>query len=1191
MLSNLYAARVFSEHPLALWSLDDEVYFNTLLNQQDFYINNWSILDNNAEWILDNYIPPNIPTSASTATLSKTSSASVTYSEIRSSAIPISNIDQSKNSVCISSWVWEYGSLVEGYEFGFIYNNGSATFVDSATTTSIGSQTWQEIHHTSEIPNDAISITPFIKVNYIEEFGSSTEYKVMFNSMAVAQWSEQYLNTGGGVSGSVLYDPLLDSLLPTDNYKVVGLDAYGFQDSDNALCFIDNNKLLAYNTNFPMVFGSNNVIRIKDPVTNNMPSMLFPGKGFLNKSGKYSDITAEFWVRLNPHGNIIKRFFGPIGSTDGLYINNEFLELRIGTYNKAYFVGKWYRPMLIDIRYSSQSVSILINGDVVIDLQIDINNIDFPNKVYDWVGFFSNADINPFELDCVAIYPYIVSDQIAKKRFIYGQAVQNPEFITNSYGGESFYVDFPFAQYTSTINYPDMNTWSSGYFNNLNANSKYIGFQDYKLPEFKFTGDTASLNISADIRNWEDYDIFTWYSLISQSWQNTASVGINSVNDIFTDNFLIQSGSALFFKMKPNSGYDNINGAIEFDNINTISEKLASVHGVFEAPLSLSSTPETLMYFYNSVNLNNFKITINNQGLKYIYNDQVLETFPISASSTFTAGIDLDKININYSNIIGNFFSNPQNVSLSLLGDGSSTFTGKLYQFTFNNTFLNNKETLNLYNSNGIAHTEANLNSMIYIGNYTLKPILTSTGLSMNIGSSGYWEDSIPLSYFGKRVLSKTGLTYYDLDMIQFNIDFPSFQIVDSSSSVSHIDSTHLKTYITLQHVDDVGKISYLQYYNTEDVKQNRVLDFDNTDDVINTKFDVVDGTIIFPPKELVDFKDYYITIHIEAKVESIQTKPLQIKRMSLSSLAVDDGSFYYIGTKSGNKISPTSRYNNTYSLKDKNPFTTYVNSTPYLYLTGDSGISLLPYESSGDRAFSVPINSNKKEEYYLGGVQFWGMYNKDEVILGTQKIGRLITTDKTYDFYIQGIDNGKRGIIKAYDAETGYVSNIVNLENENISYYQDGVKIKNPIVQPLLWTSIIITFGEKIPLNSVSGQMEFYEGFLYNNISVYQKSSNVLGSVTGSRNWLETKTSQVITESESIDIENQWEDWLPLEWFDVYSPVEINTYTIDGESILGSYVGTTGAISDDISSLMINSEGVDVISDVTWNTTIAKPV
>ena len=297
MLSNLYAARVFSEHPLALWSLDDDIYFRTLLDVEDFYIHNWSILDNNAEWILDTYIPPNIPTTASTATLSKLSSASVTYSEIRSSSIPIANVDSTKNSVCISSWVWEYGSLVEGYEFGFIYSSGSSTFIDSTITTSIGSQTWQEVHYTSDIPENATSITPFIKVNYIEEVGSSTEYKVMFNSMAVAQWSEQYLSTGGGVSGSVLYNSLLDSLLPTDNYKVVGLDAYGFQDSDNALCFIDNNKLLAYNTNFPMVFGSNNLIRIESPITNNMPSILFPGKGFLNKGGKYNNTWLFFgWL-------------------------------------------------------------------------------------------------------------------------------------------------------------------------------------------------------------------------------------------------------------------------------------------------------------------------------------------------------------------------------------------------------------------------------------------------------------------------------------------------------------------------------------------------------------------------------------------------------------------------------------------------------------------------------------------------------------------------------------------------------------------------------------------------------------------------------------------------------------------------------------------------------------------------------
>ena len=31
--SNIYAARVFAEHPLALWSLDDEIYYVSTLNE------------------------------------------------------------------------------------------------------------------------------------------------------------------------------------------------------------------------------------------------------------------------------------------------------------------------------------------------------------------------------------------------------------------------------------------------------------------------------------------------------------------------------------------------------------------------------------------------------------------------------------------------------------------------------------------------------------------------------------------------------------------------------------------------------------------------------------------------------------------------------------------------------------------------------------------------------------------------------------------------------------------------------------------------------------------------------------------------------------------------------------------------------------------------------------------------------
>jgi hypothetical protein len=44
----------------------------------------------------------------------------------------------------------------------------------------------------------------------------------------------------------------------------------------------------------------------------------------------------------------------------------------------------------------------------------------------------------------------------------------------------------------------------------------------------------------------------------------------------------------------------------------------------------------------------------------------------------FIAGFDLDSISQEYSNILNNFFSNPQNISFSLGGNQSSTFGGNM---------------------------------------------------------------------------------------------------------------------------------------------------------------------------------------------------------------------------------------------------------------------------------------------------------------------------------------------------------------------------------------------------------------------------------------------------------------------------------------------------------------------------------
>jgi hypothetical protein len=1176
-ISNTYAAKVFAEHPLALWNLDDEIYYVSALNSTYVNINNW-IIYNSSGLFLESYtIPIETPLSENNmGVFRKTPSASVNFAKITSASISYSDLDQTKNTINISAFIYEYSSLIDYYDLGFEYSDGTRS-VTRYNSSGVGN--WLTLEHLSTIPLGANTILPFIEIKYLESENENVD--TMINSISVGQWSEIYIRDSEGSIPETLTNLDLINLLPNTSYKVIPVDAYGFRDEDNGYVIVDNNKILSTNENFPMVYGATNITNIHSPVTNNMPSIVFPGKGFLNKNGEYVNLTAEFWLRINPTTNSAIKIFGPMSSNDGLYVDEEFITIQVGKYSKSYFIGKWYRPMLVDIRYSSSLVSVLINGDEVISMNIDISQIELPPKLFDWIGFFGNEDIYPFQVDCLAIYPYLVPDQVAKRRFIYGQAVPQVESITNGLGGDSFVFDFAFANYTSTINYPDMNSWTGGYFNNLNANTRYLGFQEYSVPEFKFTGELGIFTLSINARTWDESALQEWIDWLPYSW-----LGIREVKDtnIYDDNFLIQDENYPFIKIRPNSAYDNIYGSIEFDSINPIFEKVSSVYGIFKAPSTLTETPQTLMHFYNSFNSNVFTITLDNEGLKYKYNDDVLKVLPVVENSEFAAGINIDSINQNYSKRINDFFANPQSISMSLLGKDQNIFLGKFFNITFNNSFFTTKDMLSKFEFLGFALGEVTDSDYRYVGNYTLKPLTTKNSLYLDVCSSGYWEDSLPLSYFGKLVTDKGGSKYYDLDMIQFNIEYPSPIVVNPSSVSSYNDDVKIKAYITLQDFEEVGKTNYSRYSNTVNIGANRVLDFDNTDDILVTKFEVVDGTIIFPPKELVDFKDYYITVHLELTVNGVNYKPLQIKRMSFSSLSTNEKSFIEINAKNGNKVYTISRYDNAYSYKDKNPFAIYKDSTPYLYLTGDSGITLLPYNSNSVRAFSIPINQEKILEYSPAGIQIWAMYNKDILFNGVTSLCRINGVDRIYNVIVIAIDDGQRGLVKAFDAETG-------LEASEINFYQNGDLVKNPVLNPLIWTSLTISFGEDIVLNGVSGQLELYEGFIYNNIAIYQKSKDILSQRIEARTWQEVRSLETIGEAFTTTINYDWEDWTVDLWDKVYSAVVSLSYTIDGKSINGSFIGNSILVSDDSSVVSINSEGVDLISDVVWDTIVVKPV
>jgi len=1194
-VSNLFASRVFAEHPLALWPLDDPVYFISSINQEDKDILNWELI--NAEEQVDPKFANVIPMPDEIFNVITPISGSTGYMEAIGPEINIAEkIDITKTTISISLNVFAYDSVTQSYEIGFRYfdEDISDYIYDTELFTTIGDKVWQQIYYTSKIEDiDGFeNFEPYIKINHqpglLPDFYNL--YDVGINGLSVGQWSEMYNSFDTGFTPQELQDKTLKSILPQANIKVAGADAYGLSTEKDGYYVIENNKLLALNSGMPMVFGSSNITEVYPPITPKVPSIILPGQGFLNKQGQFSEVTAEFWLRIYTRSSDPIRIFGPISSKDGLYVEEEFLTLRIGKYSKSYFVGKWYRPMLIDIRYSPTIASLMINGDVVLTMDLDEDQISFPIGLYDWLGFFAHEDAQPFEIDSVAIYPYIVPDQIAKKRYVFGQGVTTVENVINNFDGEPVYIDFPFAKYTSTLNYPDMTGWNAGFFNNLDANNDYLTFPRYSLPEINYVGEDLSIfTVEFNPRTWEETKSKIWLDWTALNWSELRK---ETSADVLDDNFSIQEGEYPFISLRPNESYNDVFGSIYFKSANPTLNAVRSIFGVFKSPQELTSE-EVVMQFINNFNGNLFKITIGSEGLKYVYNNTILKTKSVSPNSDFIAGIDIQEISKNYAAVLGNFFANPANLSLSVAGYENNTFNGRIYSVTFNDSLFTVKDLLPHIDSDGFfvndnsAERGSDTFLIEYIGSYTYHPILTDTSIFVDIGCYGYWEDSLPLSYFGKFVNDRKRNSYYDLDLIQFNIDNPSPIVIDGHETQTEGQDLRINTYITIQDFKNVGKIPYTIYDETEVIGSNRVLDIDKYtyNDILTTKFEVVDGTIIFPPKDLVNFEEFYITTHIEMKTTGIFSRIVQLKRMSYSSLAYDESNFYSIGTRTGSQIFPFTRYSNAYAYKDKNPFTIYKDSTKYMYLTADSGISVLPYETEATRGLSIPVNQQKNEEYLLGGMQLWMFYNKSNIIEETIKVARLKTNNQLIDVYLVPESGGERGSLKFFDA-------LLGIEEIGIVIYQNGGKVKNPVIKPNSWTSLVISFGESLILNNQIGQLELYEGFLFNNIAFFQKSTEILGTVQITRNWSEVKTSIIdVPGPLDIFVNNPWSLWLDLNWSEVEQTEEVKTFTINGSELFQTYFGLPKAVSSDDSKLLINSDSFRIVQGTIWTEFVGKPV
>lgn len=1202
--SNMYAEKIFSEHPTSLWALDDEVSFISLIGVQNKDLTSWDITEGTVEEDSSISTQPFLNESLYKITGIPSTTITKTTTLKSQDIINFQDMSDKMSTFCISTFFYSNSTHLNSVYIGYSYidiNTAEEVEVLEQVPVTVSGK-WFLISKTFTKINQNTTMKIILKISYSPSNESNSYYRFFINGMNVGQNSEEFCNYSMG--SNIISLP---SDIAIESSDAILAKSYA-SESKYGYYLVKDNFIYSKNSGVPLVYGASNNTRLFPNYNTNessKPSVIFPGFGFLNESGRYNTYTVEMWLRILTDTVQNKKIFGPINSSDGLYADDCFLTLVIDKEYRSVFIEEWGNPMLIQIVYFENNVYMYLNGEKVIDIIIDSKNIFLPSKLneeekdQDWLGFYCYEDINPIELDCFSIYPYVVPEIVSKKRWVYGQAVKSYESFDSSYSGRSAFIDYSFSNHGISYSYPNIGKWNQGKIDNLIYDNNKLSTPDYDLP----------------IINIEDYDIYDWYDKCLQE----------------------QNEDYYFITFNPNEEMD-INGYMFFNKFDITEEPLKSFHGVFKTNELINAT---IIYINNKINSDYFCVKINTSG-KILYEinvngiNNILEEQIYEINDFFEIGVDIDSISKNFGKNVSSFFGNKNSLEIILLNnkDFSSCFNKKMYKFGFSTktNLINNYQEF--FKTNGIIKDSSRIHDHMYdtLASYTLLPQLKYNNFHLDIGINSYWEDYIPLKYFGKYVLDSNNNKVNNLSYIQFNIGFPSpsifkqtessegwtygtlnekfsipiqqtYEVLDNSLFTGYntyedlqydrsdlfyeYDATNsiVKHYISFQLIQDKVNKKFNSFNNVYPALKSGLLNLNNYSDWQNSLFLVENGTIIYPPSSI-NFKDLAIVVHLVFSNKSILNRKISIKNLDLSSRSLDKNSFTPISTSSGSKLYPYIKNGIYYDYDGKNPLTIYRKSNPYLYLGRYTGIKLRgDFDASQSRGVSMLINENKESQYSVSTIQI-SLKNTDERFTGTAiEIFEVENVENTIKFYISGIGtDGKRGKIYAINSKTG------ELEN-GISYYVNGVLVANPVIDVKVWNFIGVSFGNPLKFNSFTGSFKINGPFIYNHISYYKLTGLQQRQSSITRYWSEVKQQYILGNEDPYDF--IWDFWNEgYLWYGVFIKTSLSDFGTVPSNIYKSYMGTNKIIvgNEGERNLLVKSYANNVHIGSSWKQYISTP-
>ena len=1154
--SNLYAEKIFAEHPTVLWSLDDKVDYLSLITEEQRDISDnliWTVSGGTVE-SSDALIGRPFGESSMSYLVGVEDAGQVLLTATSETITTSSDLNTDMATFAIGGYFYTTGQYISAIKLGYTYNDGVEDIYVTKSFRAPATNTWFFLSETFDIPEDDVDIKIYIEVNYFEVVTDpDADYSLYINGITFGQWAEEFNATSLGINKVAIAENIALDV----SYGVKAL-AYGLQDNSGYYLVNESNQIMAKNTGMPLVFGaSNNTTIIPN---NDLPSLILPGNGFLNENGAYKDYTFEMWLRLNAGVNTLRKIMGPISSEDGIYVQGGFIILKIDNYYASHFVGEWSRPMLLQVTLLSNKASMFLNGEQILSIEFD-EYPSFPDKVngtgqdQDWIGFYVYDDIAPLEIDCVAIYSYEVPAIVAKRRWVYGQAVESPETINSAFSGTSIFADYNFADYTSNYNYPDLADWTQGILDNVESEFGVLKTPQYQLPSvfFKQLIDDAPAEISG-----------------SQ----------DAMLDALMEDLALEQEGNYFISFRPTIDWESKVAYFYLETLDILIDNVAGVSVKVKEASEVLDT-QTLLFLRNKFDGSYFEVTIDAENITYNFvsssgiSTQISQFAKYDLESLFMVGVNFRQIALSFGGEIAKFFSNPQLIEAFVANDPlfESQFTQNIYSINLYSS--KNIASLSSEFEDGIIKDTSNMESLLDSdAAYSAIPTFIFDQFVLDISVKSSWQSYIPLSRLSQNVKDSRGDTVYTLDMMQLNVNYPEPAFLSGGSVDTSLSP--FKTYISFQTLSSGANSSIDEYSSIVSAPANNVVIPGNN--WLTTAYEVTNNTVIYPPTGI-NINNIALVLHAEIDLEKSLFNRLKIRSLEIASQAYNATSPNPVGTKLGNPIYPFKKSGVYFDYKSANPITVYKKNTPYLHLTRNSGFSIVGDRTAREsRGISVPVNSALADSYKMSAFQMSIRYDQDAFPTTPIEIFEVQSKDRYIKFMLVSTHpDNKRGKIYAVNAITGAAE-------DRLSFYWNGNIVKSPVIEIKQWGMIGINFAAKPDFSNYVGAIRLTGPLTYNNISHYELTALQELQQTNDRIWLKVKYVGAT--------EVEWEYWADsFIWEDVLILATQNIYSANPSDIYKAYIGTNKIIASDSFIYTVNDYQYSLFLNSQLDSVSIKPV